>query len=289
MASNKSSSTFATIESRPGTRVELAGLSTVSMNGRRAIVSDADFKLGRLIVSLESTPKKRVKVKPENLLVLRLPPPTNAMVKFAALQQHQLRRCKVVQGIVNDCYEVLYRSRGATGRFKRLGSPSGIFQLPQEATVHLIWWDPACDIRPPKRPISASEHLGEHSTGTLEFTYWDPCSLAIELYTLASCRTLDDYISFDGGLLRAIGETEIFGNAILHFIAAGSCCPTPPTNATVHKWSQTVPVSHMKRLMKSKTTRSPSGGVLKVECRSMAACLFLRLLQSAGASGTYSI
>ena len=275
---------IASIETVRGTRVRLFGLTKATLNDAEGTVKAAKHKARRLVIELAGG--RRIAVKPSNLRVLRMPvPPRNPLrrlestAEMARLQRDvNMQRAKIARAVVAGTFITEFRHSGGTSFVKLV--PADVLQLPlREATVRLTWWDPDCTERPPARPIELQGHLGEHSTGTLEFVYHDPCSLAIELSVFLSSRTLDDFKMFDAGLLRLMGEPELFGSALLHFVATDTCCPAPLAKSPVRRWGKTVQVQTMERFIrKTQDVQIGSPAKKRFGSRSMACTILAGII-----------
>ncbi|CAE7825401.1 unnamed protein product, partial [Symbiodinium microadriaticum] len=100
--------------------------------------------------------------------------------------------------------------------------------------LRIRWQDPLADedsITQQEREQSGSQGRA----GTVTCEYYDPASLAMELYAMAM-YPVDDFKMLRGGLLHLIGEFQLWWSAILNFTDFQSCAP----RVGHYRWGETV-------------------------------------------------
>lgn len=141
--------------------------------------------------------------------------------------------------------------------------------LPPRTELRIRWQDPLADedsITQQEREQSGSQGRA----GTVTCEYYDPASLAMELYAMAM-YPVDDFKMLRGGLLHLIGEFQLWWSAILNFTDFQSCAP----RVGHYRWGETVARLESQRMCKCLQT-----GSAKMQSRSRFALLMCRELCS---------
>jgi hypothetical protein len=235
-----------TINARVGTKVRLSGLSAAPMNGRVGIIESTNHDKGRHVVNVQSIGGseggEKMKIRPGNLEVVALPTwPLNNETAAALQRSIQEPRCMIMRSLVAGTYEIKWRRAGEK-QFQRLASLESVFSLHLDSVIQIIWRDPKAKVVSKRDLLNSGmpgpADRGQHRVaGTLEFTYLDPATLAMEFHTMTTHLSPDDYKFIDGNILYLMGEYHLFGSAVINFMAAGSVAPVIPRNSAVRAWA----------------------------------------------------
>lgn len=278
-----------TLESPAGTVVELTGLSREDMNGLKGVIRSTSFATGRHTVAVEAASepldgdrcvRKKANIKPINMKLIKMPAWTGrGKGQLVDLQrQCQTPRAALARAVATGNYEVQWAAAGTT-HFRSLKPGQTVAHLPLGAMTRILWPhgpDPALD-----RDFASWRVSAEMCQ--LQFEYYDPASLAIELHCVASQFNKDDFRISEGGLLYLMGEEHLWGSAALNFAAYGSCAPAPPPGSSVKNWDDTVFFRAVEQEManvQSRLSAGQRGGSIAMQSRNQGVVIFMEQISS---------
>lgn len=149
--------------------------------------------------------------------------------------------------------------------FARVHRVPTVVDLPPRSEIRIQWRDPCV----PQQYLSAEEVEQEEArgrAGTAICEYYDPASLAMELYA-TSMYSVDNFQMLRGGLLSMVGECQLWWSAVTNFAAYGSCAP----HRGNYRWGDTVPHLEFERMQNALLKKSE-----KMQSRSRFALLMCR-------------
>ena len=159
-------------------------------------------------------------------------------VQMRSLQQSlQLDRSVVARAAACGTYSVMVKLPSET-QFKEVKPQHDHRSLLPGSKLRVKWYSPDCDpINIPHQEFQNDKLSG--LAGTQEFNYYDPATMAIEFQCI-STGAVDDFRTFDGGLLYLMGDAEYFWNAVLHYASNQTCAPpfSKSKNTVMKDWDQ---------------------------------------------------
>ena len=143
-------------------------------------------------------------MKPENCKLIEAPQFPRDKAPLARIQHScSTARLPITRSLASGTYEVHWSHPLSPDRYCPLLPPQNVLTLPPGSRLRVVWRDPALEIDPTPQQLAdktlpGSNDFAPRVGGTLEFEYYDPASLAMEVENLccSQCgflRTLLDH------------------------------------------------------------------------------------------------
>ena len=252
-----------------GSAVRLFGLNAPGFNGRVGRIRARPDEEGDGRYTIEFRTDEAgfehlahvLRIKPSNFQPAAKKLPRWSGSSKHAMNQRQVneQRMAVLRSAACGTYELKWAPDSDPSAYRSLAGP--VTTLPPLSKLQIRWRDP--ELAPSQLPPSAFDNTSYKGTaGTVECDYYDPATLAAEFHCLASRHTLDEHKQLDGGLMRLVGEADLFWSAVLHFAEAGSVAPQLPPHPDTGRrrlWAETALLASTEKVL-SDLKRTVAGG-----------------------------